>query len=878
MGRMETFLISPGFKPTPMDKPLTKIYYRICLFVLLFLISSAVFSQQPYFTDAEAGKNALPGAKRVIVPRAFRAVVLNQTALQGFLWSLPDERAAFSNRGNLPVLELPLPDGTSARFRVWESSIREPGLQDQFPEVKTFSGQGIDDPAATIRFDWGPNGFHAQVLTINGTFYIDPISPDNREHYISYYKNDLDPAGAFHCSILGSNGSSAITENTNAACRGTELRVYRLAVACTGEYAQSPGINAGNDPVKLHQAIVTTVNRVVGILEKEVSVKLVLVSNNSSIEFLNAATDPFSGNNNEWVLINESQTVIDARIGFGNYDIGHTFSTGAGGLAWMGCVCSNIKAKGVTGRSNPTGDAYDIDYVAHEIGHQLGGDHTFNSMTGSCSGARNAATAYEVGSGTTIQAYAGICGSDNIQPHSDPYYHAISFDQISHFLSNGGAACGTIVNTGNQLPVIDPLPGNNLTIPVGTPFTLSATATDPDGDALTYCWEEWDLGSFGAWDNGATNTTAPLFKSRAPVASGSRTFPDLSVIYALYPITPPAAMNGLKGETLPRVARTMKFRLTVRDNRAGGGGVVSSGSGCQSAGLFIVKTAGTAPFIVVFPNGGGTYPAGTSLTINWNTAGTQAAPFNVASVRILLSADGGITYPYLLSASTPNDGTETLSLPEMPPTTKARIKIEAIGNIFFDVSNAYFSIVPRVLPVELTAFNGILQGNQALLKWSTATEQNSSHFELERSADGVRFQTIHIQAAAGESQSVRNYFYADQSMLPADNYYRLKLVDTDGSSSYSNIILLARRPEARQLHLNAVFSENSLRVRFSIEPLVNGKLTLFDITGRKVMAGDFTAGMQQVILPVENSKAASGIYFLHAVLEDQVLTAKIIKQ
>ncbi|HRF19827.1 MAG TPA: zinc-dependent metalloprotease family protein, partial [Chitinophagaceae bacterium] len=355
------------------------------------------------------------------------------------------------------------------------------------------------------------------------------------------------------------------------------MRTYRLAVACTGEYAQAPGIAAGSNPAILHNAIVTTVNRVTGVYETEVSVRMVLVANNNLIEFLNAATDPFTGNNNANVLINESQTVIDANIGSANYDIGHTFSTGGGGLAQLSCVCGSSKARGITGSPNPTGDAYDIDYVAHEMGHQFGGNH---SMAG-C-GSSPASTKYEVGSGTTIQAYAGICGAENIQPNSDPFFHAISFDEISNFVNGAGGTCAVLTPTGNTLPVIDPLPNNGVTIPISTPFTLSGTATDANGDALTYCWEQWDLQGVQTWNAGATapaGNTVPLFKSRVPKTNGNRTFPDIAVILANYPANPPATMGGLKGETLSPVARAMNFRLTVRDNRAGGGGVSSSGGG-----------------------------------------------------------------------------------------------------------------------------------------------------------------------------------------------------------------------------------------------------------------------------------------------------------
>ena len=349
---------------------------------------------------------------------------------------------------------------------------------------------------------------------------------------------------------------------------------------------------------------------------------------------------------------------------------------------------------GITGSSNPTGDGYDIDYVAHEMGHEFGASHSFNSVTRNCGGGtRNPSTAYEPGSGTTIMGYAGICGTDDIQPDSDPFFHAISFDEISNYLQSG-ATCKAIIATGNTLPQITAMNNNGITIPLSTPFTLTGAATDADGDALTYSWEEWDLGNAGEWNSGSTTSTDPLFKSRIPKTSGSRTFPDIAVILAGYPANPSATMGGLKGETLPAVARAMKFRLTVRDNRAGGGGVVSGGNGCQVGftGIFQVNTAaGTGPFIVTAPDGGETWGTNTSQTITWNVAGTTAAPVSCSNVSIQLSTDGGNTYPVTLAANTPNDGSQQVIIPATATNT-ARIRIVAVNNIFFDISNGNFTI------------------------------------------------------------------------------------------------------------------------------------------------------------------------------------------
>jgi Metallo-peptidase family M12B Reprolysin-like/Secretion system C-terminal sorting domain len=677
-----------------------KMYKPFFTVFFIVLTNLAVQAQKAFFSDFNESAIQLGNAKRVIIPQKFRSIRLNNNDLKDFLWSLPSEKN-IPDKKQTPILELPTPDGKMARFHVWESSIQEPGLEAKFPEIKTFTGQGIDDPYATIRLDYSPYGFHAQVLSINGTYYIDPYARGMADNYISYYRKDFRKTGTMFCEVPDNTAPVPPINNVvTAQCLGTDLRTYRLAVACTGEYAQAPGITAGTNPAILHAAIVTTVNRVVGVYEKEVSIRMILVANNNLIEFLDAASDPFNGNNNANVLINESQTVIDANILPANYDIGHTFSTGGGGLAQLNSPCGTGKARGITGSPFPTGDGYDIDYVAHEMGHQFGGNH---SMAG-C-GSSPTSTKYEVGSGTTIQAYAGICGAENIQPNSDPFFHAISFDEISNFVTGGGGStCGTTAVTGNTLPVIAPLPNNNLNIPPGTPFTLTGSATDADGDPLTYCWEQWDFSGTATWNAGVTapvGNSVPLFKSRIPKTTGSRTFPDMAVILANYPANPPSAMAGLKGETLSPVARAMKFRLTVRDNRAAGGGVVSSGSGCQGTGVFQVNVVGSTPFTVSSPNGGETWAGGTAQTFTWNTAGTENAPVSAANVKISLSTDGGLTYPTVITASTPNDGTELLTLPP-GATTTARIKVEGVGNIFFDISNANFTITASAVGFDFS--------------------------------------------------------------------------------------------------------------------------------------------------------------------------------
>ena len=680
-----------------------KKIYQISLSVLFLLsLSFTLFAQNSFFTPKSEAAISLVNGNRAIIPNKYNTIQADVDKLKNFLWSLPSLKNLV-NRNAAPILEIPMPDGSMAKFRVWESSIMHPELQAKFAEIKSFGGQGITDPYATIRFDYNPYfGFSAQILSaVTGRVFIDPYVRGDINNYMSYYSRDAKRSGDFVCDLRSNAKDYPNPASIVAAgpCRGTQLYTYRLALACTGEYAVAV---AGATPTvpAVAAAMNTAMVRVNGVYETETSITMQLVPNNNSLIYLNGATDPYT-NNQGGTMLGENITNCNTIIGFTNYDIGHVFSTGGGGIAILGCICTSNKAGGVTGLSNPVGDAFYIDYVAHEMGHQYGGNHTFNSTTSNCGPPnRNSSTAYEVGSGTSVQAYAGICAADNIQPNSDPFFHTVSFDEISNYAAGTGGTCAAITATGNTLPVITAMNNNGANIPIGTPFTLTATATDANNDPLTYCWEEWDLGPGGAWNNGINSTTSPLFKSRVPKTSGSRTFPDIAVILAGYPANPPSALNGLKGESLPQVPRAIKFRLTVRDNRAGGGGVVTGGDGCQSGmtGIFQVNTIATSgPFAVTIPNGGESYNGGTSQTITWNVVGTSGAPINCANVMISLSTDGGNTYPTVIAASTANDGSEAVTLPNIT-ATNAKIKVEALGNIFFDISNANFNITAVTTP------------------------------------------------------------------------------------------------------------------------------------------------------------------------------------
>lgn len=445
-------------------------------FILLLIISGLIFAQNNYWSDINENQISV-NSERYIVPDAYRTVSLNVSEIKSYLAFAPIE---FTNRAmeGKYIISLPMPDGTFQDFNFWESPTMEAELQEQFPEIRTYTGKGIDDPFATLKFDFTPLGFHAQILSPNGRVFIDPYSLQDIENYISYYTKDFKKFNDnFSCELYYHDEYQQpenLNENFSYEAIGPQLRTYRLANAATGEYTQFFGGTVSQGLA----AVTTTVNRVNGVYEREVGIRMILVANNNLIIYTNPSTDPYT-NNNGSTMLGQNISNLNSVIGSSNYDIGHVFSTGGGGVAYLGCVCTSSKAGGVTGSSSPVGDPFDIDYVAHEMGHQFGANHTFNGTLGSCSGSnRNASTAYEPGSGSTIMAYAGICYSDDLQPHSDPYFHTISYSEIVAYTNSGsGNSCAVISNTGNNAPVVT-VPAGGFYIPKSTPFALTGPASE----------------------------------------------------------------------------------------------------------------------------------------------------------------------------------------------------------------------------------------------------------------------------------------------------------------------------------------------------------------------------------------------------------------
>ena len=566
------------------------------------------------------------------------------------------------------IILLPRPDGGFEHFRVEESPVMAPELAARYPWIKTYRGRGVEDRAASVRLDWTHHGFHAAVRTPHGGWYIDPYSQGDVTTYSVYWTRGYLPEdAAFFCDFIDETPEIEKPEtdlDDGLSVRtGSTLRIYAMAVAATGEYTNFHGGSVADGQA----AIVTAINRITGIYEIEVTARFELVANNDSVVYTNAGSDPYT-NGDVVTMLSENDSNLDAVIGSSNYDIGHVFGTGGGGVAQLGVVCGGSKGRGVSTSFSPNGDGFWVNIVAHEMGHQFGASHSFNGTGGSCGSNRSAAHAYEPGSGSTIMSYAGICGADNIQSDSDDYFHADSWNSIRGLMSS--ISCNTTLSTGNNGPSVDA--GLDYTIPTETPFVLHATGADDEGDDVYFTWDQMDLGpaqTLNASDNGSS----PLFRSRPPRLGDFRFMPRLPDIRT--------AGNVSKEEELPKTDRVVTFRVMARD--------FVFGANRDTMVLDVVGTAG--PFKVTFPDAPTILGAG-SHTVTWDVAGTSAAPINTSLVTISLSTDQGRTFTPLVE-NTPNDGSESVVIPSLD-TPDARIKVEAVDNIYFDMSDENFTITP----------------------------------------------------------------------------------------------------------------------------------------------------------------------------------------
>lgn len=650
--------------------------YTTFIFTLVFVFIAQ--AQNNFWTRTEARHiENLPKMDRNAMPVRFEMYQLNLGQLKTQLLEAPDRN---SGQNEALLLSFPLSDGRFETFHVFKASIMHPELASKYPEMESYVGYGTIDKTAMIRMSVTLFGFHGFILSgKSGYTYIDTFTKD-LNYYIVYNKRHITSNRGFECGVqdeptvdtpihFSPRNNQNINSNTGI------FRTYRLAMACTIEYAafHINAAGANNATLEEKKAVVlaamnVTMTRVNGIYERDMSLTMQLVPNNDDIIFIDS--DSFN-NNQSGTLINQSQTVINSIIGFANYDIGHTVSTGGGGLAQLNSPCSNSKARGITGSGSPVGDSFDVDYVAHEMGHQFGATHTFNN---SCDGNRSNNTAVEPGSGTTIMAYAGIC-APNVQNNSDAHFHAVSLAQMDNFVAGFGNCSDNQANF-NDAPVINFIP--NYTIPASTPFFLPGNATDSNQAGLTFCWEQTN-NNISQQPPLQNNASGPNFRSLPPSVSPNRFMPNLETV-----------LNGNTQNTwevVPSVSRTMNFALVVRDN------ILPLGGQTARRNMTVTTFDTGNGFSVTSQNENGlSWTANETETITWEVAQTTAAPINTQNVKILLSIDGGQNFDIVLAENTPNDGNETIVVPSDVSSQFCRIMVQSVGNIFYNVNLIPFSI------------------------------------------------------------------------------------------------------------------------------------------------------------------------------------------
>jgi reprolysin-like metallo-peptidase family M12B/cadherin-like protein/type IX secretion system substrate protein/proprotein convertase P-domain-containing protein len=663
---------------------------------LALIFTAMVSAQSPanFWQEVTHNQIFLPeNAETVTMPPEYRSFSLNFDAMRNYLRNAPPEGSAAAKAGTAQIV-LPMPDGSMETFRVWESSVMAPELAAKFPMIKTYAGRGITDPTHTVRLGTGLNGFHAVIISENGGSIVAPYATNQTQYYINFRKSnfiwqglDLPETFIKYVPMEGENRDGFVIENEpEIQLRGggegelVELRKYRFALACTGEY----GSTHGNTIPSVMSTLVTAANTLNSVLERDADMQLVLIGNNENLVFIDPVNDPYNNANMGTALLGQNEAVLNNIVGLANFDVGHVFTgpcNDVGGVV-SGSVCSGGKARGVTCHFNSNVIATTLSIAAHEMGHQFSGGHTFNNCPGS-EGQFHSSSAFEPGSGSTILSYQGACGSNNIPGPSQIFYHGGTigeFWQYTHL--SGGNFCPIMTVTSNHSPAVELPYTDGFSIPISTPFELYATASDEDGDPLTYSWEQIDLGPNSQL--GTPLGDAPSFRSFDPVTNPLRTFPRLSVLLN----------NGSENtEVLPAYSRNLTFRCTVRDNNTdeGAGGITWQDVAFKA-------TASAGPFLVSSPNSvADTWKAGELVEVTWDVANTDSSAVNCHSVNIRLSVNGGNTYPYTLISSTPNDGSEMVFVPDVV-TGSARVRVEAANNIFFDISNQNFEIEAATEP------------------------------------------------------------------------------------------------------------------------------------------------------------------------------------
>ena len=632
-------------------------------------------------------------AETVIFPPDYLIFSLDIDEMANHLRSAPQEGTAEAREGNFKVL-LPRPDGSFETFQAWESSVMHPDLAERYPMIKTYAGRSIDNPSRTTRFGLSPAGFHAVIPSENGGVILEQYATYQDKYYICYshsgflFENLDIPAIQYIQDEENNetNETEILTEDDDTFKRGGgegDLAVrkdYLFVFACTGEFGQNQG---GTVPTVLGK-LVEALNAMNGLLERDIDVRFTMHPNNDQVVFTNPATDPYINANQGSALLGQNQDIIDQIIGVANYDVGHVYTgpcNDVGGVV-SGTVCAQGKARGVTCNFGSNVIATTLSIAAHEIMHQFSGGHTFNHCPGN-EGQFSSASAWEPGSGSTILSYQGSCGASNIPGPATLQYHAGNIEEVWNYVTIfGGAVCAQLNTSTNHSPVVVENYEDGFSIPISTPFELEVKATDEDEDPLTYSWEQMNRSPSSPLGQPVGNS--PTFRVYDHNSSPVRYFPRL-----------PSILNNTSEnvEILPAFSKDLNFRCIVRDNN-----VMEGAGGVTWVDVAFEATETAGPFLVTYPNSSAVeWKAGEQVEITWDVANTDNDIVKCQSVDIYLSTNGGNTFDYLLLSNTFNDGSETVTVPELV-SNSVRVKIKASNNIFFDVSNSNFAIKPADEP------------------------------------------------------------------------------------------------------------------------------------------------------------------------------------
>ena len=637
------------------------MFYRslaLCTLLLLAVAVSRSTNATPsYWRDIAAKVESGPDSRP-----AARASQSRRLQLR-----LPELTDSLANAGMQSEISLPLPGGGFITYRLRPSAILPDEMAARFPALRSYRGHQLGQPDNQGVFELTPAGFHGMFEHQGETVFVNPVERGDNQRYLNYYKRHAKPLDSMSEWPPQRLVPAARAHRPAQAARDVVsqgLTSYRIAISTSAEYSQFHG----NSVESVTGALLTLLNRLNHIFEQDLGVRLVLANNNDQVIFFDELTDPFENSKDD----HQTNVIVQRQyLGSNSFDLGHVLNTSPGGIATLSVICNDShKSSGATGSRIPVNDSFYLDLVAHELGHQFGAAHSFNGSSGSCEDNRVAGSAYEPGSGSTLMAYAGLCGSENIQSNSSAFFHGHSINQIQTHLAQ--TSCGIPLAQGNRPPAITPL--TPAIVPARTPLQLTASATDPDGDSLSYIWEQLDLGSASfSRQSMVDDGRRPIFRSWEPGPSPSRYLPRQADI-----------LDGhlSAGEAWATTSRLLTFQLTVRD---GNGGV--------SRDRTILQVDGdSGPFAILQPNGDSTWSRDSRQLVEWQVAGTDAAPVNCPRVTISLSRDAGEHFDTILLAGTANDGFEEIALP-MLSARQARIKVACDNNLFFAISPGNFRIV-----------------------------------------------------------------------------------------------------------------------------------------------------------------------------------------